>query len=311
MDLYAEAMRLPLELLRRSRPHPVTYRELRYRGLSREAVRWRVSRQRLLRSHHGIYLGFPDLPDLLDRARAALRAAPPLAVLGAHTAAQLYGFGVARTNTIHLLLPAGTPFPQRPGITAHQVSLPIGPPVELFGLPCAPPMRCAVDLARLLPRRDALPVLDAALFAGVCEPDQLSLEVLRHRGLRGVRQARELISLADPRPECRQESQLRLILHDGKLDGFVPQFPVLDDFGRVRHRVDLGDPDRLIAVEYDGSSHLDPHRLRADRTRHNWLSQRGWSVRYFTSTDLYQYPQKILTTITAARRPSPATPSPR
>ncbi|WP_329106138.1 endonuclease domain-containing protein [Micromonospora sp. NBC_01699] len=270
-----------------------------------------MSRQRLLRSHHGIYLGFPDLPDLLDRARAALRAAPPLAVLGAHTAAQLYGFGVARTNTIHLLLPAGTPFPQRPGITAHQVSLPIGPPVELFGLPCAPPMRCAVDLARLLPRRDALPVLDAALFAGVCEPDQLSLEVLRHRGLRGVRQARELISLADPRPECRQESQLRLILHDGKLDGFVPQFPVLDDFGRVRHRVDLGDPDRLIAVEYDGSSHLDPHRLRADRTRHNWLSQRGWSVRYFTSTDLYQYPQKILTTITAARRPSPATPSPR
>ena len=152
MDLYAEALRLPRQL-RTSRPHPVTYRDLRHRGLSREAVQWRASRQRLLRPHHGVYLERPDLPNLLDRARAALRAAPPLAVLGAHTAAQLYGFGVAQTNTIHLLMPAGTPFPQRPGITAHQVTLPIGPSVELFDLPCAPPTRCAVDLARILSRR--------------------------------------------------------------------------------------------------------------------------------------------------------------
>ncbi|MGW4466040.1 hypothetical protein [Micromonospora sp. NPDC004704] len=302
MDLYAEAMRLPLQLLRTSNPHPVTYRELRHQGLSREAVRWRASRRRLQHPHHGVYLGRPDLPDLLDRARAALCAAPPLAVLGVHTAAQLYGFGVARTNTIHLLVPAGTPFPQRPGITAHQVVLPVGPPVTLFGLPCTPPTRCAVDLARILPRRDALPILDAALFAGVCDPEQLWLEVVRHRGLRGVRQARELIPLADPRPECRQESQLRLILHDGKLDGFIPQLPVLDDFGYVRHRLDLGDPHHLIAAEYDGSSHLDSQRLRADRTRHNWLSERGWSVRYFTASDLYQNPHKILATLTAARQ---------
>ena len=78
--------------------------------------------------------------------------------------------------------------------------------------------------------------------------------------------------------------------------------PYSTSSGDVRHRVDLGDPDHLIAVEYDGSSHLDPRRLRADRTRHNWLSERGWSVRYFTASDLYQNPHKILETVAAARQ---------
>jgi very-short-patch-repair endonuclease len=301
MDLYAEALRLP-RLLKASQPQPVAHHELRHLGLTERAIRWRVSRQRLLRPHHGIYLQGPEPPNLLDRARVALYAAPPRAVLGVHTAAQLYGFGVARTDAIHLLIPAGTPFPQRPGIVTHQMVLPIGPPVELFGMPCAPAARCAVDLARLLPRRDALPVLDAALFSEACQPEHLRQEVLRHRGLRGVQQARELVLLADHRPECRQESQLRLLLHDGGLRDFVPQVPVLDEFGRVRHRLDLGDSEHLVAVEYDGSSHLDSRRLRTDRTRHNWLSNQGWTIRYFTASDLYQSPRSILTSVTEARR---------
>jgi very-short-patch-repair endonuclease len=301
MDLYAEALRLPRQL-QPTRPQPVAYRDLRCLGLTEGAVRSRASRQWLLRPHHGIYLEGPELPNLLDRARAALCAAPPLAVLGFQTAAQLYGFGVVRTSAIHLLVPAGTPFPQRPGIAAHQVVLPIGPPVELFGLPCAPPARCAIDLARVLPRHAALPVLDAALFSEACQPEHLEREVIRHRGLAGVRQARDLVPLADHRSECRQESQLRLLLHDGGLRGFVPQLPVLDDFGRVRHRLDLGDPEHLVAVEYDGSSHLDSRRLYADRIRHNWLSERGWSIRYFTARDLHHHPHNVIQTVTAARR---------
>ncbi|RKR89492.1 hypothetical protein BDK92_3843 [Micromonospora pisi] len=303
MDLYTEALRFPWQL-RAPGSHPVTYRELRRQGLTDQAIRWRTSRRRLLRPYHGVYLGGPTQPDLLDLARAALRAAPPLAVLGLHTAAQLYGFGVVRTNAIHLLVPAGTPFPQRAGIAVHQVTLPIGPPVTLFGLPCAPPERCAIDLARLIPRLDALPLLDAALFSGVCRPESLWREAVRHRGLRGVRQARELVPLADHRAECRQESQLRLVLYDGGLRGLVPQLNVADESGRVRHRLDLADPEYLVAAEYDGSSHLDPRRLRADRVRHNWLSERGWSIRYFTSSDLYQNPQGIIDSIVAAREAS-------
>ena len=95
---------------------------------------------------------------------------------------------------------------------------------------------------------------------------------------------------------------MRLVLHDGGLRDFVPQMPVLDDFGRVRHRLDLGDPGTWSPVEYDGSSHLDPRRLRTDRIRHNWLSDRGWTIRYFTASDLYQNPRSILLSVTEARR---------
>ncbi|WP_374102228.1 DUF559 domain-containing protein [Micromonospora sp. U21] len=58
----------------------------------------------------------------------------------------------------------------------------------------------------------------------------------------------------------------------------------------------------MIAAEYDGSSHLNRHALRRDRSRHNWLEQQGWAMRYFTAADLYYSPENVLSTIAAARR---------
>lgn len=301
MDLYSTAASLPWRLP--IGEQALSYRQLRERGLSSPAIRWRTGRgDRIHRVHRGIYLLDPELPDLLGSARAALLAASPLAVLGFHTAALLHGFGVAEADAIHLLLPAGTPFPQRRGVAAHQAVLPVGRPEPVMGLPCAPAARCAVDLARTLPRRDALPVLDAALFSGAVQRDDLLREITRHSGLRGIRQARELGAVADGRSECRQETQLRLLLHDAGFIDLVPQLPVLDDFGHVRCRLDLADQARQIAVEYDGSSHLDRHRLGHDRARHNWLQQRGWLVCYFTAADLYLSPARIPETVAAARR---------
>ena len=300
VDLYSQAAELPWRM--RIDLQPTRYRQLvGAAGLSAGAIRWRVNRGRLHRAYHGRYIAGPDLPGLWGRARAALMDNPD-AMLGFHTAAELQGFGVAPSDNIHLLTPAGSPFPQRRGITAHQTVLPAAPPDFILGLPCAGAARVAVDLARTLPRFDALPVLDAALSAGVVSPEELLVEVGRHDGLRGVRQARDLVAIADGRAECRQETQLRLLLVDAGIRDFVPQLPVLDTRGYVRYRLDLGDPHRKIAAEYDGSSHLNRQRLRQDRTRHNWLEQQGWAMRYFTAADLYGSPEDVLTTITAARR---------
>lgn len=301
MDLYANAAglpwRLPVDL------PPVSYRQLRDSGLSPAVIQWRArTSRRLQRMHRGVYLPGPQASGLLGRARAALLGVSPLAVLGFHTAAQLYGFGVAPSRRIHVLVPAGEPFPQRTGVMTHQSVLPFGRTETVFGLPCAPPARCAVDLARTLTRPDALSVLDAAVAAGTTTSDDLLVEVLRHDGLRGVRQARELVPLAEGRAECRQETHLRLLLIDAGITGFVPQLPVHDDTGRVRYRLDLGDPYHQVGVEYDGSSHLDRQRLAQDRERHNWLEEQGWAMRYFTATDLYLFPHRLLQTVTAARR---------
>ena len=52
-----------------------------------------------------------------------------------------------------------------------------------------------------------------ALHSGACTPEGLAAEVVAHKGLRGVIQAKELVPMADPRPESVQESRLRLIVN--------------------------------------------------------------------------------------------------
>jgi very-short-patch-repair endonuclease len=148
-----------------------------------------------------------------------------------------------------------------------------------------------------------LPVLDAALFARACTRVELSHAVDAIDRLAGARQARDLVPLADGRAECRQESQLRLILFDGGLTGFVPQLLVTD--GRIRHHLDLGDPDLKVGAEYDGRSHADPARLGPDRERHNFLSDLGWRMRYFTGFVIYRRPRQVVATVCRAAR-SPA-----
>ncbi|MEH1015646.1 DUF559 domain-containing protein [Micromonospora sp. CPCC 206060] len=176
-------------------------------------------------------------------------------------------------------------------------------PVLLAGVPCAPAARCAVDLARLLPRMAALPMLDLALRVGACRPAELTAETFRHARLRGVCQARQLVRIADPRPECRQESQLRLVLIDGGLPVPEPQIWVPDEAGIPLYRLDLGYRKRRVGIEYDGVSHLDRDRLRHDRTRMNWLAAQGWAVRYFTDRDLYRRPGHVVQTVAALLHP--------
>lgn len=299
MDLYDAARELPY--LIRGRMEVATLDDLRRQGQTEDAVRWRANGGGAVRAHRGVYLRGSGPPDLLDTIHAALVACPPRAVLGFHTAAMLFGFGVVRSRNIHVVVPAGTPFPQRPRIVAHQSVVPIGEPVDILGVRCTTAARSAVDLARRLCRLDAMAVLDAALHAGACSIDSLLAELKAHDGLRGVRQVRDLAPFADPRPQCRQESQLRLIVYDGGLRGFEPQLPVADKDRYVRHYLDLGDRRNKVAAEYDGASHLDRHRLRSDRARHNWLSRHGWRMCYFTDHDLYVRPEGIVDTLRSAR----------
>ncbi len=89
-------------------------------------------------------------------------------------------------------------------------------------------------------------------------------------------------------------------MHDAGLTGFIPQYAVEDEYGWPRYRLDLADPKRKVAAEYDGSSHLGRPSLRRDRDRHNWLDERGWRMRYFTDANLYRGPQGIIRSLQAA-----------
>jgi len=275
-------------------------RDLRTRGLTDRQLRWRRDNGRVLRPYRGAYLAGGTPADLLERLAALRLVLPARAHFAFHTAAALHGFGVVTSERVHVLVSPEANLPHIKGVMAHRSVLPWEDPVDVLGLPAVPATRCAIDLARTVRRQDALPLLDAALRAASCTGDELMAEVKRHDGLRGVRQARDLLPLADPRAQCRQESQLRLILHDARLPAPEPQLAVRDEYGAERYFLDLGYRGQRVGVEYDGASHLSRYRMRADRLRHNWLEGQGWTMRYFTDSDLYQRPDLIVETVRAA-----------
>jgi hypothetical protein len=266
---------------------------------SRERLRRAVDSNAVARVTRGVYASAGiRRPSMLQAMFARL---PRGAVLGYDTAAAMYGFGrrAGPDDPVHVIVPAMVARPRIHGVACHEAVLPVLDPIMLDGVPCVPAARCAVDMARGATRFGAIALLDAALRTGACTPADLAEEVTRHEGLRGVRQARELIRIADPRPECAQESHLRLIIIDAGLPVPEPQAWVLDGSGRRAYRIDLAYRERKVGLEYDGRSHLTLDRLNADRSRMNWLSARGWVMRYFTARDVYRTPGLVVAEVRA------------
>lgn len=219
------------------------------------------------------------------------------------TAAELHGFGVLDEPVTHVTVGTDLPCRRRDGLYPHQLAL---APCDLTRLRCGALLtgadRTAVDLARVLPRLDVLPVLDAALIAGVCTSGSLAAEVVRHVGLPGVRQARELIPLAVAAgPDSPQESRMRLRCHDAGLPRPTLQLPVLDARGRPRRWLDLGWKEVKVGLEYDGEeSHEGTDRRRADRRRHNWLQDDEWAMFYATDLDIFRDHRALMSQVAAA-----------
>ena len=124
------------------------YEDLRANGWTRGRVDYAVGSGELHRVARGTLLAGAGLPSLVERLKALFLMLPRQAVVGFHTAAALYGFGVLPSPRPQILVPAGAQVPQIRGVATHQSLLPIGEPVDIEGLPCVPPPRCAIDLAR-------------------------------------------------------------------------------------------------------------------------------------------------------------------
>jgi very-short-patch-repair endonuclease len=194
-----------------------------------------------------------------------------------HTAAELHGFGVLDDVVTHVAVRPDEPCARRAELWPHQLALAADDLVRLrCGALATTADRTAIDMARTLPRIDVLPVLDAALAAGVCTSESLAGELDRHAGLRGVRQAREL------------------------------QFPVRDSRGRVRRWLNMAWEEVKVALEYDGEDgHAGRENLRSDRRRHNFLQDDGWAMFYANDLDVYRdFPDLMRKVGTAIERRS-------
>lgn len=165
---------------------------------------------------------------------------------------------------------------------------------HLDGLPVTPPLRTAVDLARVLPVDRAVAAVDSAVRRGLTDGELLrgSLLASAGRGARGLRLVGELM---DPRSESVLESLLRVLLCTSDLAPPVSQYEVRTDGGRIVARVDFCWPAARLIVEADGFAfHSDRDAYRRDRTRMNELERLGWRVLRFTWEDVVSRPPYVL-----------------
>ncbi len=160
--------------------------------------------------------------------------------------------------------------------------------VHIIGrLPVTSAARTAVDIGcRRTPLRQAVAEMDALLRATRLGRGDIEVLLARHRGRRGVRNAHRALALADGGAESPRETALRLLMIRAGLPRPVTQIRVFDEHGQIVARLDMGWPELMIAVEYDGDHHwTNRQQLSRDIRRTEMLREMGWIVIRVTAED--------------------------
>jgi hypothetical protein len=255
-----------------------TYDELR--GLLRAGALRRVVR--------GVFVS-AQVPDTLDlRIRVASLILPTKGVLARTGAAWMYGVDTRPPNRRHdpLLLevavPEGVQPIRFPGIRCFVEHLTNADVCGVRGVPSTTPLRTAVDLARWLPRGDALAAVDALAHRNLVDVDEYSAALERWKGYAFIGQAREIASLVDRRSESWGESITRLRIHDAGFELPDLQVPVRVD--GVEYRLDFGWRRIRKGLEYDGERwHSSAEQRTRDEARRARIRDAdGWEIRVVT-----------------------------
>jgi very-short-patch-repair endonuclease len=159
------------------------------------------------------------------------------------------------------------------GITAAQID-------SWYGTPLTNLARTVVDLARH-DRRSAIMAADAALRERLVTLRELQAALTVARGWPGIRQAREIVKLADGEAESPLESIVRLALHD---DGFPP--PRLQQVV-AGYRVDFLWPERRLILEADGRLKYSDDVLWEEKKRETVLRRAGYDVERVLWSDMF------------------------
>jgi len=137
------------------------------------------------------------------------------------------------------------------------------------------PLRTALDLARFLPRDDAVAHLDALAIATGVEAAPVLELAARYRSLRGIRSARTALDLMDPGGQSPKETWLRLLLIDAGFRRPRTQIRVTD--GSAEAFIDMGYDDVKVGLDYLGKHHAtDRPRYVHDIGRNALIEREGW-----------------------------------
>lgn len=106
---------------------------------------------------------------------------------------------------------------------------------------------------------------------------------------------RQALDLVDSGAESPQETRLRLLLVQSGLTPPVTQIPLTNEYGRIKRRIDMGWPQWMVGVEYDGEQHFDSAaNYENDIIRLEFLANRGWTIVRVSARQLrYQRPEIV------------------
>lgn len=253
-------------------------------GVTERELRAAVDAGRLLRVHRGSYVTAADDKQLwaegrhLVRVLAVAAASPGPGPIFSHTsAAVLWGlplYGI-RPRHVHTLIDGRRHTRTEAGVMRHDMAVKAQHVADVGGLRCTSLGRTVFDLARILPFAGAVAAADAALRSvavrGHVQDAEIAavwrdeLQELAGAGLRGVRQAREVIDFADGRAQLPGESVSRVHLRTLGYRGVDLQVPVAGADGD-NYFLDFGFPRSRCFGEFDGEDKYLDASLRQAST---------------------------------------------
>lgn len=235
-------------------------------------------RSRFTRLHPDVYIAADILaPSLDNRIRAAWLWSGRRAVIAGAAAAYLHGSRWVDVETPVELIHRNPRTPA--GVIARRELLLDGEFATLKEMAVTTPARTGFDLGRRGGLAESLARVDALMRATTVKHEPIAELIKEHRHARGLRQLEKVLSLADPGAQSPKESWLRLVLIRAGFPRPQTQIPVLDDEGFPIAYLDLGWPEAMVAVEYDGDHHrTDRYQYVKDIRRREWLERMGWIV---------------------------------
>lgn len=269
-----------------------SYHEMRRLMRTRDAVATPVERLR-----RGAYFIGPRSKDAVGRHRelveATLSQLAGNAIVSHVSAAVIHGLPVpldALTQVWVTTNHRGGGH-DRPGLRTMGCPLADDEVEFVEGIAVTTALRTVVDVARVLPARDAVPMADALLARGVAR-EQLVAAVDSRPGRKGNARARWVCSFADARSESWGESVSRVLMHDCGLPSPELQHSFVDKRGVLMGRSDFWWPTFGVVGEFDGLGKYDELLPRGvtpaqafarEKDRDAWLYDQGfWVVRWGT-----------------------------
>lgn len=259
-------------------------------GYGPDAVKRDVRAGRLNRPHRGL-VTTPGAKSDLDRLQAAMLHVGPESMAIIRSASLLHDLqGVPSALPPQVAVPPGLEKRQRAGIDLHFWDLADEELTVVDGLSCTRPARTLADACRLLPRMQAVSLVDSALHLRVIGLDDLDAIAAMMSRRRHCVAGRRVLQLARPGAQSPLETRVRVIATDAGLPPDELQVPILDRDGVVLGYADMGyrlPNGGLLAVEADGVVvHSLPDALLHDRRRQNaFLSNAGVNAVRFTWAD--------------------------